>query len=79
MPVTGPALLVLAVVFGAARAFDVPARLRSGTLARRGWPFSSKNTVTMPFSSVSPMARQRITSVLPRSISTKTSSSASMP
>ncbi len=57
----------------------IPPRTRSGTLTRRGWPLSSKNTVTMPLSSISPTAKQRMTSVLPRSRSTKISSWGFMP
>ena len=46
---------------------------RFSTLTVRGWPFSSKKTRTAPSSSVSPTARQRMTSVCPRSISTEMS------
>ena len=40
----------------------------------RGWPLSSKKTRTWPSSSVSPIVCRRMTSALPRSISTVTSS-----
>ncbi len=52
---------------------------RFGTRITRGWPFSSKNTLTSPVSSVSPMACRRISSVLPGSISAAISSPGSMP
>ena len=52
---------------------------RSGTRMTRGWPLSSKKTLTSPFSSVFPIACRRISSILPGSISAVISSPGCMP
>ena len=55
------------------RRVTVAAAVRFSTRTLRGWPFSSKNTRTFPSASVSPMARQRMTRVRPRSSSIEVS------
>ena len=61
------------------RRVAVACAARLGAEITRGWPFSSKNTFTLPSSLVSPTADRRSCMVLPGSSSISISSATSMP